>query len=58
MAHHTSFDHATLRKLAVASSCDPRTVAKFLRGEPVRGMARDRLIPVVAAAGIAVKEIA
>lgn len=30
-------DAATLRRLAVKFGLDPRTVAKAIRGEPVRG---------------------
>ena len=30
-------DAATLRRLAVKHGLDPRTVAKAIRGEPIRG---------------------
>lgn len=41
-----------VRRLAVAASCDPRTVEKVLRGEPVRGMARTRALAALKAAGV------
>jgi hypothetical protein len=33
--HHA--DAATARRIAVAAQCDPRTVARYLAGAPVRG---------------------
>lgn len=44
-------DQATKRRLAVEASCDPRTIDKVLRGEPVRGLARQRALAVLVAAG-------
>jgi hypothetical protein len=49
-------DKATIRELAVKASCDPRTIEKAIRGEPVRGMAGHRARAVLAAAGLAVPE--
>jgi hypothetical protein len=49
----SKIDKATLRRLAVESSTDPRTVQKVLRGEPVRGMAAHRIAAVLAAEGLA-----
>lgn len=50
--HPSKPDTATLRRWAVASSSDPRTVEKVLRGEPVRGLAGYRVRAVLAAEGI------
>lgn len=44
----------TVRALAVAACADPRTVQKILRGEPVRGVVRERVIAEARARGIAV----
>lgn len=41
-------DLATLRVLAVEASADPRSVARVLRGERVRGMADHRIRAVLA----------
>jgi hypothetical protein len=35
-------DAATLRRLAVRGSCDPRTIQKVLSGARVRGLAGER----------------
>ncbi|HKW48699.1 MAG TPA: hypothetical protein VJN70_14720 [Gemmatimonadaceae bacterium] len=35
-------DAATLRRLSVTASCDPRTIRKMLRGEKVLGLAGER----------------
>lgn len=48
----SKFDAALLRQLAVSASVDPRTVAKALRGERVRGMAGRRVNRALAAAGL------
>jgi hypothetical protein len=45
-------DAATLRALSVAAGVDPRSVAKVLKGEPVRGMAGHRARKVLEAAGL------
>lgn len=47
-------DQATKRRLAVEASCDPRTIEKVLAGEPVRGMARQRALAALVAAGYVV----
>jgi hypothetical protein len=36
-------DEATRRRLAVEIGCDPRSLAKLLRGEEVRGLAGHRI---------------
>lgn len=41
-----------LRSLAVAASADPRTVARALRGEPVRGLAGERVARVLRERGL------
>ena len=46
-----TLDSATLRLLAVRASCDPRTVARVARGEPVRGMAGRRARAALVAMG-------
>jgi hypothetical protein len=51
-------DKATIRELAVKASCDPRTIEKVIRGEPVRGMARHRARRVLLEAGIPTAPIA
>lgn len=35
-------DSATLRRLAVRASCDPRTIVAVAEGRPVRGLAGER----------------
>lgn len=47
-------DSATLRRIGVASSTDPRTVKRVSRGEYVRGDAARRAREALAAAGYAV----
>jgi hypothetical protein len=47
-------DEAKKRELAVKASVDPRTIEKALRGEPIRGMARERAVAVLLAAGVEV----
>ncbi len=37
------------RKVAVAAVCDPRTVAKFMRGDHVQDLARARIAEALAA---------
>jgi len=32
-----------LRAVAVAASCDPRTVARYVRGEPISGLVGARI---------------
>ncbi len=44
-------DDATCRKIAVQADCDPRTIKKALRGEPVRGMAGRRARTALLEAG-------
>lgn len=36
-------DRILILEIAAAAPADPRSVAKFLRGEPVRGMTADRI---------------
>lgn len=43
---------ALLRALAVEASADPRTVARVLRGERVRGMADERIRRALEVRGI------
>jgi hypothetical protein len=38
-----NLEAARLREIAVAADCDPRTVARLLRGEKVRGYLGDRI---------------
>lgn len=45
-------DAATLRKLAVASESDPRSVRRVLAGEEVRGLAGHRVRRVLVEAGL------
>jgi hypothetical protein len=42
-------------QISAASSTDPRTVVKFLRGEHVRGAAADRIAAALAAQEKAVR---
>jgi DNA-binding LacI/PurR family transcriptional regulator len=49
-------DSSELRELAVHAGVDPRTVAKALRGEPVRGMAYRRAAAALRQAGYDVPE--
>jgi hypothetical protein len=47
-----SIDEALKRELAVQASCHPKTIAKVLRGEPVRGLAGHRARKILEAAGL------
>ncbi len=47
MSNRTITDTATIRRLAVACDADPRTVERVLRGEPIRGVARQRVARVL-----------
>lgn len=47
-----AIDTATLRRLAVEAEADPRTVARYLRGEPVRGLAKHRIRRVLGEHGL------
>ncbi len=47
-----SIDDAVKRELAVQASCHPKTIAKVLRGEPVRGLAGHRARKILEAAGL------
>ena len=38
-----TLDAHTLRAIAVAASCDPRTVRRFVEGKPVRPMVAERI---------------
>jgi hypothetical protein len=48
----TILDKATLRELAVLASCDPRTIQRVVRGEPVRGMAGHRALKILKERGL------
>ena len=48
MAKFTAHD---IRRLAVAAHCDPRTVAKVLRGEHVAQMTAERIAAALVAEG-------
>ena len=41
-----------LRKLAVEADCDPRSVAKIVRGEKLNGTLMSRVLPVLQRHGI------
>jgi hypothetical protein len=43
---------STVRELSVAASCDPRTLKKVLRGQPVLPMARARVVRVLEERGL------
>jgi hypothetical protein len=45
-------DTATIRRIAVAASADPRTVLRRIAGEPVRGLPGHRIDRVLRAHGI------
>jgi len=47
-----SIDEAQKRELAVKASVHPRTIAKALRGEPIRGLAGHRARAVLREAGL------
>lgn len=49
----TNLDAASLRDLAAKIQADPRTIAKALRGEPVRGLAGHRVRAGLKRLGIA-----
>lgn len=46
--HAPHITAALLRRLAVEASADPRTVRRRLQGQPVRGLAADRIDEVLA----------
>ncbi|KYF87532.1 hypothetical protein BE17_07250 [Sorangium cellulosum] len=48
----TQVDWPTLRQLAVKADVDPRTIAKVLRSEDVRGMAGHRARRALIEAGL------
>jgi hypothetical protein len=43
MAQHTDVDGVTIREVAWEAQADPRSVARELRGERVRGVVGDRI---------------
>jgi hypothetical protein len=43
MSTQRSIDQHTARRIAVESVTDPRTVLRFVAGEPVRGMTAHRI---------------
>lgn len=45
-------DTLTIRRIAVDTATDPRSVARELRGERVRGMAGERIRRALHAAGL------
>lgn len=45
-------DRPTIYRIAAAADCDPRTVARALRGEPVRGRVAERLSATLRGLGI------
>lgn len=47
-----NIDSATLRRLAVSASCDPRTILAVASGRLVRGLAGERARAVLLAAGL------
>lgn len=49
-------DAATLRKVSVEASCDPRTVLAVLKGDSTRGLAFERAKAALVAAGYRVPE--
>ena len=51
-----TMDATTLRRIAVDAGCDPRTVKKVLRGDPVLGAAFYRAKAALEAAGFAVPQ--
>jgi DNA-binding LacI/PurR family transcriptional regulator len=42
---------AQIRRIAVEAACDPRTVARYLHGEKVAGVARERIERALVALG-------
>ena len=52
MADDRRLTEGQRRALAVKASCDPRTVEKVLRGEPVRGIAGERAHAALVDAGL------
>jgi hypothetical protein len=52
----STIDNSQKRRLALEASVDPRTIAKVLAGEPVRGLAGDRARSVLKELGYPVPE--
>jgi hypothetical protein len=50
--HTARIDKATSRALAVKAQCDPRTIERAARGEPVRGLPGHRARAVLADVGL------
>lgn len=50
---HRMNDRATCLRIAAEAEVDPRTVAKFLRGERTSGLARARIERAARALGLA-----
>lgn len=49
--HAIVIDAATLRRLAVEASCDPRTILAVAKGTSVKGLAGERARAALVAAG-------
>ena len=52
MMHTGGVRTQELRRIALAAQCDPRTVARYLKGGQVKGMVGDRIKDVLDALGI------
>lgn len=53
-----TLDAATLRRLAVRASVDPKSIRKVFEGKPVRGLAGHRAATVLREAGLLASEAA
>lgn len=54
MKKRATIDESMARRYAVAADCDPRTIKKLIRGEPVREIPGVRARAVLVAAGLLV----
>lgn len=54
--HADLINSATLRRVAVEASCDPRTVVRVLKGETYKGLVYERAKKALIAAGFTIPD--
>jgi hypothetical protein len=52
-----SFSPNQIRAAAVVAQVDPRTVVRFLEGEPIRELCRERLVSAFAKLGMSLPDV-
>ncbi len=48
----TPIPYSDVRRIAVAASCDPRSVVKVARGETVKPLTKERILAAIADLGL------